>query len=156
MELSLYVIVSLVLLREINGDNGVSELDDLVSSTTADYNDLLTTKASQYASTTDPPDRTEEYESSTDTNDDSGTSISWEEETTEVSTDDTSYFESTEKYFGLDSTAFPHHHSDDHHHEHDTDHYTVAKLDFDSVSFPFYVTLWLLSASFAKIGMNHV
>ena len=49
-------------------------------------------------------------------------------------------------------TVLPHH-RDDHHHVHDTDKYTVAKLDFESVSFPFYVTLWLLSACFAKIGM---
>ena len=34
------------------------------------------------------------------------------------------------------NTVLPHH-RDDHHHVHDTDHYTVAKLDFESVSFPF-------------------
>ena len=50
------------------------------------------------------------------------------------------------------NTVLPHH-RDDHHHVHDTDYYTVAKLDFESVSFPFYVSLWLLSACLAKIGM---
>ena len=52
------------------------------------------------------------------------------------------------------NTVLPHH-RDDHHHVHDTDHYSVAKLDFESVSFPFYVSLWLLSACLAKIGMYY-
>ncbi len=44
------------------------------------------------------------------------------------------------------------HHRDDHHHRHDTDRYSVARLDFESWSVPFYVTVWLLSAAFAKIS----
>ena len=56
------------------------------------------------------------------------------------------------KHKGLNESLHQEH-LDQHHHQHDTDHYPIAKLDFESFSLPFLISVWLVSACLAKIGM---
>ena len=60
-------------------------------------------------------------------------------------------FETQLAWKGLNETIADHH-LDEHHHQHEKDHYPVAKLDFESYSLPFLVSIWLISACIAKIG----
>ena len=129
-----------------NAQDRLNETNDLLSSTPAHYGNRLAN---------DPESSPEPDHASKDplTSQKEITAVL----STENDTQPTEIFH-FETYSGSGSgdlwtnTVLPHH-RDDHHHVHDTDHYTVAKLDFESVSFPFYVSLWLLSACLAKIGM---
>jgi len=50
----------------------------------------------------------------------------------------------------------PHHNNHNHNHNQTVKRYQVAKFDFEHVSTPYIISLWIIIVGLAKIGESHV